>query len=84
MKNFKHISLISAVMLLAFSIEATSAGIFFNKKKNDQQDLITLRGKVVDAETGNPLVFATVAVKETNVAIVTNIDGEFTLKIFDP
>jgi hypothetical protein len=26
-------------------------------------------------------VFATVAVKETNVAIVTNIDGEFTLKI---
>ena len=30
---------------------------------------------------GTPLVFATVAVMETNVAIVTNIDGEFTLKI---
>ena len=30
-----------------------------------------------------PLVFATVAVKESNVAIVTNIDGEFTLKIGD-
>ncbi len=30
---------------------------------------------------GTPLVFATVAVKESNVAIVTNIDGEFTLKI---
>jgi len=28
-------------------------------------------------------VFATVAVKETNVAIITNIDGEFTLKVGD-
>ena len=28
-------------------------------------------------------MFATVAVKESNVAIVTNIDGEFTLKIGD-
>jgi hypothetical protein len=36
---------------------------------------------VVDAETGNPLVFASVAVKETNVATITNIDGEFIIKI---
>ena len=28
-------------------------------------------------------MFATVAVKETNVAIITNIDGEFTLKVGD-
>ncbi|HUX56694.1 MAG TPA: carboxypeptidase-like regulatory domain-containing protein [Bacteroidales bacterium] len=83
MKTFKHISLISAVILLAFTVQATSAGSFFNKKKNDQQNLITLKGKIVDSESGTPLVFATVAVKETNVAIVTNIDGEFTLKISD-
>ena len=30
---------------------------------------------------GNPLVFASVAVKETNVATITNIDGEFLIKI---
>ena len=83
MKTFKQISLISAVILLAFTVQATSAGSFFNKKKNDQQNLITLKGKIVDSESGTPLVFATVAVKETNVAIVTNIDGEFTLKISD-
>ena len=52
-----------------------------DRKKDDQQNMITIKGKVVDAETRNPLVFATVAVMETNVAIVTNIDGEFTLKI---
>ena len=53
-------------------------------KKNDQQNYLTIKGKVVDAESGTPLVFATVAVKESNVAIVTNIDGEFTLKIGEP
>jgi hypothetical protein len=81
MKTFKHISLIAAVLLLAFTAQSASAGNVFNRKKNDQQPLVIIKGKVVDSETKAPLVFATVAVKETNVAIVTNIDGEFTLKI---
>ena len=51
------------------------------RKKNDQQTLLTFKGKVVDAENGNPLIFASVAVKETNVATITNIDGEFLIKI---
>ena len=84
MKNFKHISLTAAALLLAFTAQTASAGNFLSKKKNDQQSYVTIKGKVVDAENGTPLVFATVAVKESNVAIVTNIDGEFTLKIGDP
>ena len=83
MKTFKHISLIAVVLLLAFTAQTASAGNLSGKKKSDQQNLITIKGKVVDAESRTPLVFATVAVKETNVAIVTNIDGEFTLKIGD-
>jgi len=83
MKNFKHISLIAVVLILAFTAQTASAGNFLNKKKNDQQNYITIKGKVVDSENKAPLVFATVAVKESNVAIVTNIDGEFTLKIGD-
>ena len=82
MKNFKHIALIATVLLLAFTAQTVSAGSFLRKKSN-QQDLVTIKGKVIDAESRAPLVFATVAVKETNVAIVTNIDGEFTLKIGD-
>jgi hypothetical protein len=84
MKTFKHISFFAALLLLAFTAQAATAGNFLSKKKNDQQNFITIKGKVVDAETKNALVFATVAVKESNVAIVTNIDGEFTLKIGDP
>ncbi len=84
MKTFKHISLISAVLLLAITAQSLSAADLFGKKKAEQQNYITIKGKVVDAENGTPLIFATVAVKESNVAIVTNIDGEFTLKIGEP
>ncbi len=83
MKSFKHISLIAVILLLAFMAQNASAGNLSNKKKNDQQNLVTIKGKVIDAESRAPLVFATVAVKETNVAIITNIDGEFTLKVGD-
>jgi hypothetical protein len=82
MKNFKHIALIATVLLLALTAQTVSAGNFL-RKKGVQQNLITIKGKVIDAESRAPLVFATVAVKESNVAIVTNIDGEFTLKIGD-
>jgi len=82
MKTFKHLSLLAAVLLLALVAQTASAGNPSNKK-NPQQNLITIKGKVIDAETRAPLVFATVAVKESNVAIVTNIDGEFTLKVGD-
>jgi hypothetical protein len=81
MKTFKNISLFAVVILLAFTFQTALAGNFANRKKSEQQNYITIKGKVIDAETGTALIFATVAVTETNVAIVTNIDGEFTLKI---
>jgi hypothetical protein len=84
MKPFKQISLIAAVLMLGFMVQTVSAGIILGKTKSAQQNYTTIKGKIVDAENGTPLVFATVALKESNVAIVTNIDGEFTLKIGDP
>jgi hypothetical protein len=81
MKTFNHISLIAAVLLAAVAAQNAYAGKLPGRKKDDQQNIITIKGKVIDADTRSPLVFATVAVKETNVAIITNIDGEFTLKI---
>ncbi|MCX6330794.1 MAG: hypothetical protein NTZ85_14930, partial [Bacteroidia bacterium] len=75
MKTFKNISLYAAVLLFAFTFQTVLAAASPGKKKGNQQTYITLRGKVVDSETGVPLVFATVAVTESNVAVVTNIDG---------
>lgn len=81
MKTIRIISLATVLLLTAFTAQTIYAGASLERKKNDQQTLLTFRGKVVDAENGNPLVFASVAVKETNVATVTNIDGEFLIKI---
>ena len=84
MKTIKNHLIIASVILLAFTVQNVAAGNRSGKKNGDQQNFITLRGKVVDSQSGSPLVFATVAVAETNVAIVTNIDGEFTLKVAEP
>jgi hypothetical protein len=83
MKTFKHISLIAVGLLLALTVQTAFAGNLSGNKKSTQQNLIIIKGKVIDAGSRAPLVFATVAVKESNVGIVTNIDGEFTLKIGD-
>jgi hypothetical protein len=81
MKTFKNITLYAAALLLVFSFQTATAGAAGDRKKSDQQPYITIKGKVIDSESGTPLVFASVAVSDANVAIVTNIDGEFTLKI---
>ena len=81
MKTVRNVSLIALLLLSAFTAQTLYSAPSPDRKKNDQQALLTFRGKVVDAETGEPLVFASVAVKETNVATITNIDGEFLIKI---
>jgi hypothetical protein len=81
MKTIRNFSLATLLLLSAFTVQTIYANAAPERKKNDQQTLLTFKGKVVDAETGNPLVFASVAVKETNVATITNIDGEFIIKI---
>jgi len=81
MKKVRSLSLIALLILSAFAAQTIFAEAAPDRRKNDQQGLLTFRGKVVDSETGEPLVFASVAVKETNVATVTNIDGEFVIKI---
>jgi hypothetical protein len=81
MKTFKNITFYAAALLLVFAFQTATAGAAGERKKSDQQPYLTIKGKVIDSETGAPLVFASVAVTDANVAIVTNIDGEFTLKI---
>jgi hypothetical protein len=81
MKTLKNSSLAALLVLSVFASQAIYAGTASNRKTKDQQEVLTFRGKVVDSETGSALVFASVAVKESNVATITNIDGEFLIKI---
>ena len=81
MKTLKNVSFIAVLLLSLMTIETAFAGNSDGRKKINPQDYITIRGKVIDAQTKAPLIFASVTVKESNVGIVTNIDGEFTLKV---
>lgn len=73
-------ALASALLFLipAGEIIASAAG---ESPKKEQQQVITIRGRVIDAETNQPLVFASIAVQGNNVSTITNLDGEFTLKV---
>lgn len=79
----KKLIILSSVIFAAVSVmlSAGTAGTPKDKKKSDQQGIFVLRGKVIDKESLAPLVFASVTVKESNIATVTNIDGEFIIKI---
>ncbi|MEE4116892.1 MAG: carboxypeptidase-like regulatory domain-containing protein [Marinilabiliaceae bacterium] len=79
MKNFIK-SASALIILIAFTLQGTASDGFLKIKK-DPQNYITITGKVVDQDSNTPLIFATVAVQSSNVATVTNIEGEFILKI---
>lgn len=83
-KAMKRVIDISMIALILFTIVSLiSAGATPMKSINDQepQSFVTVKGKVVDNETRDPLIFATVAIKGTNIATVSNLDGDFILKI---
>ena len=68
-------------LLIVVSINSTNATNFLQEQ--DQQETteyLQFSGMVV-SEFGEPLVFATLSVNNTNISTITNSDGEFTLKI---
>jgi len=81
MKKRVLITGMTAILLVLFAAGDAFALAAPAKTKKDPQQVTTVRGKVVDVETSLPLVFAGVAVQGTNVSTVTNLDGEFILKI---
>ncbi len=47
----------------------------------DTLNTVQYRGKIVDSKTGDPLTFATLTIEGSNVATVSNSEGEFLLKV---
>lgn len=46
-----------------------------------EERVTLIRGKIVDASSNEPLIFATVSVAGSNIATVCNTEGEFLLKV---
>lgn len=76
--NIKGSWMIAALIMLSSTVLA------FNGNEDDFADTInfnTYFGKVVNGDNGKVLPFATVEATGSNIATVTNLDGEFSIKI---
>lgn len=80
--NLSKRALMTALFVLLFlgATEAAEASAYF---QNEQNQLVYTQynGEVVDSESNDPLVFATIALEGTNISTVTNTEGKFSLKV---
>lgn len=82
MKRTKNLRQIGLLIIMMVSFQSVSA--FSIDKEKEVIDTINFKiyyGKVVDNTTGSSLPFATVEAIGSNVATVSNIDGNFTIKL---
>ena len=74
-------AIVSALLLIVTAGDMPVLAAPAKSVKETPQQVITIRGRIVDAETNQPLVFAGITVQGSNISTVTNLDGEFTLKL---
>lgn len=71
----------SWIMALVLMISASANAFTGEEELTDTINFKSYYGRVLDAVSGRTLPFATIEALGSNTATVTNIDGEFTLKI---
>lgn len=74
--NRKHVILISTFV---YSFLMTCA-ISFGQSTENQ---LAVMGRIVDDETGKPILFVSISIKGKSEGTVTNLDGEFHLYVSD-
>ncbi|TAJ15773.1 carboxypeptidase-like regulatory domain-containing protein [Marinilabiliaceae bacterium JC017] len=78
MKTKRHsFSTTARFFLLTVLTIFLSGSMFMTQAQNFRE----YKGKVIDSENGQPLVFATLSIEGTNIASVTNSEGQFSLKV---
>jgi hypothetical protein len=74
---------ISAAVMIYMGFSGSTYALPASPKSNQPDTLtyIQYKGTVTDQETRTPLSFASLTLSGTNIATVTNTDGEFALKV---
>ena len=75
MKNTKQTFQLRSILLTFLAAILTIFSVY------SQEEYLEYSGKVVDFETGSPLIFASLEISNTNISTITNNDGEFSLKV---
>jgi len=75
--------MISAVILICmgFFKEASASPAAPKSTQPDTLTYVQFKGTVVDLDSRAPLAFASLTLNGTNIATITNSDGEFSLKV---
>ncbi|MFK5974380.1 MAG: carboxypeptidase-like regulatory domain-containing protein [Flavobacteriaceae bacterium] len=75
-KKFLFTVFLLMLFTCLFGIHTSSA--FFQDKT---QDYSQYKGKVLDAKSKKPLIFASLSVEGSNISTISNTEGEFSLKV---
>ena len=78
LKSFNTI-LLALVFIGMAGIPKASA--FYQESQEQEINFKQYKGKIMDADTKKPLVFATLTVEGTNISTISNTEGEFALKV---
>ncbi|MBS2098877.1 carboxypeptidase-like regulatory domain-containing protein [Carboxylicivirga linearis] len=69
------------IIALFVSGNIFASNLLRNQEQTDTLSFKTVKGKIMDSDNGSPLVFANLAVEGTNIATVSNSEGDFSLKV---
>ena len=77
----KSLITIVAIVVMGFYSVSFAGNSNLRLLKKDTLSFVTYSGRVIDAESNKPVVFANVYLHGTSLGTVTNSDGEFILKV---
>ncbi|MBU2945147.1 carboxypeptidase-like regulatory domain-containing protein [Zobellia uliginosa] len=78
-KKFMFTAFFITFLGLLTGIQDASA--FYQDDADQEIEYNLYKGEVLDSKTKKPLVFASLAIEESNISTITNAEGEFSLKI---
>jgi hypothetical protein len=84
--SFNHRKSLHIIFAIIAMIMTTASAAYALTPEDEYQqpdtlNYVLLRGTVEDEDSGSPLAFATVAIEGSNIATVSNSNGDFSLKV---
>lgn len=69
------------IILMATLLWVNFTALSIPKAQENTPNLRVVKGRIMDSETSDPLTFATIGLKDSNLATISNSEGRFMIKI---
>ncbi|MFS4494678.1 carboxypeptidase-like regulatory domain-containing protein [Maribacter sp. 2308TA10-17] len=77
----KSMILMLLIVLFVGVLGTQKTMAFFQDEEQEAFSFMQYKGEILDSESKKPLVFASLAIAESNISTITNTEGEFNLKV---